>query len=51
MTRTGTRCLTHNNFRGGSIILYFFNAHFLSVNVFQGEGGVVDELFFVKKLL
>ena len=25
--------------------LIFFNAHFLSVNVFQGEGGVVNELF------
>ena len=25
----------------------FFNAHFLSVNIFQGEGGVVNELLYI----
>ena len=30
---------------GGLNDFIFFKAHFLSVNVFQGEGGVVNELF------
>ena len=31
---------------GGLNDFIFFKAHFLSVNVFQGKGGVVNELFF-----
>ena len=35
-TRTGI-----DNFMGDSIILYFLRPIFLSVNIFQGEGGIV----------
>ena len=35
-TRTGI-----DNFYGGFNHFIFFKAHFLSVNVFQGEGGIV----------
>ena len=30
---------------GGLNHFIFFNSHFLSVNIFQGEGGVINELF------
>ena len=36
VTRIGTRCLTQDNFMGGSIIFYFLMPIFWSVNIFQG---------------
>ena len=63
VTRTGTSCVSQNNFMLGVLFVvtrtrtgidnfrgvqsfYIFKAHFLSVNVFQGEG-----VLFVTELL
>ena len=42
VTRTGTSCLTQDNFMGGLNHFIFFKAHFFICERFSGGGGVVS---------